>query len=123
LFFAFVLSANSQTTNSSQPQSTDSDKIYKSTEVDRKVKITKKPHPYLGWRIQECKVPGEAMVRLVYHKSGVVTNVELFRSSPCKIWDEEALNATKKIKFKPAIKDGHPVSTAGAFEFSYSVTL
>ncbi len=117
LFLAgsFIGVAKGQTANSNQQ--TDEDKIYKTSEVDKKAKITKRPHPKAGG----CKGTSTVAVKVVLRKSGKITDVELFRPSTCQNYNERAIDILKKWKFKPAIKDGAFVSTSIVIEFMYRI--
>jgi TonB family protein len=116
LVFAFVGSAKSQATNSIESKQTDGDKIYKSSEVDKKVEITKRPNP----KARGCKGSGIVGLRVVLRKTGKVTDVELFSPSPCQKFNEHAIEVITKFKFKPAIKDKQPVSTIVVIQFMYN---
>jgi TonB family protein len=54
-------------------------------------------------------------------KSGKVTDVKIIEKSKCSVFDERAIRATQKTKFKPAKKDGVGVSTYMTFEYNYAV--
>lgn len=118
--FAFVFAASGQISN--QSQQINDETIYKSSEVDKPFKITKWAHPYLGGRIQECHAPGETKIKVIFHKSAKITGAEVVSLSPCRIFDEEALKAAGKFKFRPAIKNGQPVSMSATLSFSYPIT-
>jgi TonB family protein len=117
LFFAVIFSANSQAANLLQTSGDDT--IYKSSEVDKDVKLTKKPHPHLGGRIQECRSSGKSRIRIVLRKTGRITDVELLASSSCNLWDEASLEAAGKIKFQPAMKNGQAVSVSKIIEYEF----
>ena len=97
----FAGAANAQTNNS------DDDKIYELDEVDERPQISKKPIPSTEGR---CENSGMAQVRVVLLKSGAIGKVEFVKASPCAVFNQNALKAAKQIKFKPARKDGKPVS-------------
>lgn len=58
-----------------------------------------------------------ASVKATFHSSGKVTEVEIAESSGCEYFDKEALRLAKKIKFKPAVKDGVPITVVKTTEY------
>ncbi len=57
----------------------------------------------------KCDSGGTTIISFVLRKSGKVTDVKVENTAGCKA-PEKALAALRKIKFKPAVKDGVPVS-------------
>jgi len=47
-----------------------------------------------------------------------ITDIKVVRGLPHGL-NENAIEATKKIRFKPAVKDGKPVSVRGQLEFTF----
>lgn len=83
---------------------------------DQPLKIKKKPHAAPGYCSQSEAV---ARVRATFDKSGKVTAAEITLPSGCREFDERALQAARKIKFEPAIKDGQPVTVSKLVEYVY----
>jgi TonB family protein len=106
LCFAFAVSSNAQTSNNQQ---------------DRPLKIKSKPQisPSVFSRCLEGKrnTGIRALVKVTFHSSGKVTEVEIEESSGCEHFDKEALRIAKKLKFKPAIKDGEPITVVKTTEY------
>ena len=102
------------------------DRVYKASEVDEKAYIKSKPGVAGTPEDYRC-LNSEGTVRLrgVMRKSGRVTDVTLVRTSGCPGFDEGAMQALRKVVFRPAKKDGRPVSQLANFEYSYrtSVTI
>ncbi len=99
------------------------DTIYKMSEVDEKPVVTKKPKARAvgkGGR-EHCEGEGKARVRVILHKSGRVGEIALVKSSGCSLFDNSALDAAKKIEFKPGKKDGKDVSVVVVMEYSYFI--
>lgn len=94
---------------------------YKSTELDRKVKILEYPHPKFSEE-QVQRYRGSVIVlRGLLCGSGKVTDIKVVRSVTDSL-DEEAIKAARKIKFVPAKKDGQDVSQWLQFEYRITVT-
>ena len=124
LALSFFGSVKAQTNNSALTLEPKEDKIYKSDEVDQKIKITKKSPP----RVKNIgKVCGgyslATKLRVVFHKSGKITNVEITEKSLCDAYDQAVLDVVRKIKFKPAIKNGEPVSQSLTVEYKSGLAL
>ena len=85
--------------------------------MDTKAIIKKVPHPKAvqNW---DCLAEGEVILQVILQHSGKVTRVELTKGLSCG-YDEKAIEAAKKIKFVPAVKNGQSVSQAIEIKFSY----
>jgi TonB family protein len=84
--------------------------------LDRPLKILKKPHARPG----DCRQDGgTTTVKVVFDKSGKVTDAFLLMPSGCREFDDRAIAAALKIKFEPAIKNGQPVTVSKRIEYAY----
>jgi TonB family protein len=63
-------------------------------------------------------IQGTVLLQVVFHSSGVITEVQIVRSLPHGL-TEQAIDAAKKIRFVPAVKDGQYVSVRGMLEFAF----
>jgi TonB family protein len=100
----------------------DTDKVYRQSEVDRKAVIDQKSWLASSPSRMGCEVrSGTTTLRVVLHKMGRVTDVELRGKSGCESFDKRAINAAGKVKFKPAMKDGNPVSQYAVFQYKFDV--
>lgn len=68
---------------------------------------------------KDCPVKGRVALRAVLHKSGNVAEVEIIKR-PGRSYDEAAVEAVRKYKFTPAMKDGRLVSQYDFVEYSYN---
>ena len=102
--------------NCSALQSPDDDKIYTVKEVDVKAKVKNKLE-HLPDRKSDCPENVRVSLRVVFRKSGKVTDVTIRKSSGCS-YDQAAINAVLKLKFDPAIKNGKQVSQYSDIEYS-----
>jgi len=115
LFFCllFVTDSNSQTVNQKNSS-------VKQTMEDKPLTIKSKPQ--LQYTQQTCDgASGVVKLRITFDKSEKVTDVEIVASSGCKNFDEMAVKAAKKIKFKPAMRNGKPVSTRSLVEYTFAI--
>jgi TonB family protein len=93
---------------------------YKATELDRKAKILEYPHPNFGVADVERYRNSVVVLRGVLCGSGKVTNLKVIQGVSDRV-DEEAIKTAKKIKFRPAQKDGRDVSQWLNFEYRLMV--
>ncbi|HKO96568.1 MAG TPA: energy transducer TonB [Pyrinomonadaceae bacterium] len=82
--------------------------IYKAKEVTKRAKVTRLADPDIPFEVLS-KVKGIVQIRAAFCKNGKVTNIEVIRGLPYGVTDK-VIEAALKTKFKPAEKDGHPVS-------------
>lgn len=101
----FAVIANAQENNSA-----------KQSEKDRPLKILKKPPPQLGNCPQSS---GFTSLKVKFDKSGKVTDAEIIKSSNCRDFDENAIDAAKRIKFETAMKDGEPITVFKVVEYAF----
>jgi TonB family protein len=65
-------------------------------------------------------IQGTVLLSAVFTADGRITNITIIRGLPFGL-NDEAILATQKIKFKPAMKDGVPVSVRMSLEFSFNL--
>jgi TonB family protein len=92
--------------------------IYKGKEVDKKVSIKKKPEPGYTKEARGHGIEGTVILRCVFTSTGQVTNIHVVSELPDGL-TERAIEAAKRIKFIPAMKDGHPVSMWMQLEYNF----
>lgn len=123
LFLAFCLSANAQsgrkTVQPNEPQKqTEEKKEAETQEKDgeiKPVKLLNKPAPdvevFAGCFRREGFTLAQTVLRVTFDASAEITKVEIAKSSGCKDFDEESIEAARRIKFEPAVKNGKPITT------------
>lgn len=96
------------------------------TQSEAKARILSKPDPELP---KEVSLEPETTIvlRAIFTKEGEVTNVQFVKSIPkdipkeiLAIFKERAIEAAKRIKFIPAMKDGRPVSMWAQLEYNFT---
>lgn len=112
LIFCFASGANAQTNSSSNSSNKPQDRPL---EIKSKPRID--PNVFNRCFEGERNTGIKAKVKVTFHSSGKVTEVEIAESSGCEYFDKEALRIAKKIKFKPAIKDGEPITVVKITEY------
>ena len=117
VYYSTTFSQSGTNANSNQANQTE-EKIYTAQEISKKVVIVSKPVPEYTRKARENRTEGTVVIRSVFRSSGKVTNVQAIKRLPDGL-TEEAIEAARKIKFKPAQKDGRPVSTFVMLEYSF----
>ena len=100
---------------------TDSEKIYKATDVDTRLEIKSKPEITYTADAQGERIIGTVILRCIFTSKGTVTNIQVIQGLPNGL-TEKAIEAAKKIKFVPATKDGKPVSMWMQLEYNFDIT-
>jgi len=95
----------------------DTSRVYKRGEVSQGPRVVSKPEPRYTPDAKRNLISGEVVLRLVLGASGEVNDVQVIKGLPFGL-TERAVEAARKIRFKPAIKAGQPVSFS--LEVSYS---
>lgn len=77
--------------------------------VDSRPILMNQPRPFFTEEARKNKVQGVVRVRVLVDASGQVKEVLITRGLPDGL-NEQAIRAAYQMRFKPAMKDGHPVS-------------
>jgi len=96
----------------------DDQNIYKGSEVDQKARVTKKPEPKYTRTARKHQIEGTVVIRCVFASTEQITNLHIVSGLPDGL-TESAVEAAKKIKFIPAMKDGHPVSMWMELQYNF----
>jgi TonB family protein len=91
-----------------EKEQAEEDKVYMPRQVDVKAKIKNRDENVPSYH-RGCPRRMRAVVRVVLHWSGKVTEATLVTKAGCA-FDRDALDAARRLKFVPAVKDGRPVS-------------
>jgi TonB family protein len=86
--------------------------------VSKKLKIIKKPFPRFS---KECgNSYGTTLVRVTFDKAGKITGAEIAQTSTCTAFDDNALDAARRIIFEPQEVDGEPVTVTKIVEYKFN---
>ena len=69
---------------------------------------------------RQNKVQGTVVLQVVFHVNGSITEIKVVRGLPDGL-TEKAIEAARRIRFNPAVKNGTPVSVRGQLEFSFNL--
>lgn len=81
---------------------------------------TYSPLPEFSEEARKAKVAGSVLVYLQVDENGRPTHVRVARGIGLGL-DEKAVEAVRQYKFKPAMKDGHPVAVELAVEVDFKI--
>jgi protein TonB len=110
--------SQSESNRNSDQNNQSEDKIYTAKETSKKPVIKDKPVPEYTLIAHRHGVQGTVTIRAVFRSSGKVTNIQAIKTLPDGL-TEQAIDAARRIKFKPAEKDGRPVSTFMQLEYRF----
>jgi TonB family protein len=69
---------------------------------------------------RQNKIQGTVVLQVVFNVNGSISDVRVIRGLPDGL-TEKAIEAAKKIRFNPAVKNGSPVSVRGSLEFTFNL--
>lgn len=119
LSLLFMFEINAQTTDNSNKDESKNEK----QKGNEPLKIIKKTSPS-GKVFSKCfKIDSRQTslfmrLKVTFHASGKITDVEIVEPSGCDYFDEEAIKVARKIKFKPEIKDGESITVTKVIVYS-----
>lgn len=94
--------------------------VFVSNKLDMRARVLSKPEPSYTELARERQVEGTVVLRCIFSSDGTVKHLLVIQGLPCGL-TERALAAAKKIKFVPAMKDGHSVSTYIQLEYNFNL--
>jgi protein TonB len=99
---------------------TDYNKTFNARDVTKKAQILSKPEPGYTEEARKNQITGVVILKAVFSSSGQVTNITAVSRLPDGL-TEKAIAAARQIKFVPASKDGHAVSTYVQLEYNFNI--
>ena len=94
--------------------------IYTGKEVDVKARLLTKPEPSYTKDARKNDISGTVVLIVVFAKTGEVQNIRVVEGLPYGL-TEAAIEAAKRIKFTPAMKEGKPVSMWMQLEYNFNL--
>ena len=89
-------------------------------DVDRKIKLVTKPEPSYTEAARQSQVIGTVILKAVFSANGSVVNIEVKQSLRQGL-TEQSIEAAKRIKFIPAVKDGKFVPMSMQLEYNFNL--
>lgn len=100
------------------PKIVNGERIYTSKEVDEKLQILRKPTPSFPREARKHLTRGYVILRAILAADETVKHIEVITGLPHGL-SEKAIEAARQIKFKPAMKDGKPVSSWVELQYQF----
>jgi protein TonB len=85
------------------------DTAFRITEVDTPPQVLRSVPPQYPFQAKKNNIAGTVTLRFIVDTEGNVVEPKVTESEPEGVFEEAALAAIVKFKFKPAIKNGKPV--------------
>ena len=80
------------------------------TEYDEPPVLEKIVQPIYPVAARKAGVEGKVVLSIVIDREGRVVELEVVESEPPGVFDEAVIEALRKWRYRPAIKDGEPVA-------------
>jgi TonB family protein len=120
ILFASHSPSHGMTGKPQSPATPDYNRIYSGKEVDKKPRVLRKPEPKYTKDARKHGIEGTVVLRAIFASTGRVTNIHVISGLPDGLTDR-SIEVAQKIKFEPAIKDGHPVSMWMELQYNYNL--
>ena len=89
-------------------------------QVDQKLRLGMKPEPSYTEEARKNAITGTVVLKCIFRYDGSVVNIRTAAGLPHGL-TERAIDAARKIKFIPAIKDGKHVSMWMQLEYNFNL--
>lgn len=96
----------------------DFDRVFRGPELTTRARVLSKPEPQYTEEARKKGITGTVILSVVFSREGQVINVRASQSLCCGL-TERAMAAAKQIRFLPATRDGHAVSTYMQLEYNF----
>ena len=98
----------------------DPDRVYPAPQVTERARVLAKPEPQYTEEARRNAVTGSVVLRVIFSRSGEVTNIRAVQSLPFGL-TERAIAAARLIRFRPATRDGRPVNVYMQLEYNFNL--
>ena len=85
--------------------------LFNLSELDQKPRLLYRVNPVYPYAAKRRNLTGDLLLQFIVDDSGYVGHVKVIKSQPKGIFDESAIRAVKKWRFKPGYVEGEAVST------------
>lgn len=94
--------------------------LFVGKDVSRKARLGMKPEPAYSEVARQNGITGTVVIKCIFASNGSVTNIRVVSGLPFGL-TEIAVDAAKKIRFIPAVKDGKYVSMWMQLEYNFNL--
>lgn len=96
------------------------DRVYNPSDLTQRARVLFKPEPQYTEEARKNSITGTVILRVVFSKSGEVTNIRAMQSLQGGL-TEKAIAAARQIRFVPATRNGQPVSMYMQLEYNFNL--
>src|SRR5215213_5678980 len=96
------------------------DTVFTGKQVDRRIVLLQKPEPSYTEQARQEQITGTVVLKVVFSANGSVVNIDV-KAGLMHGLTEKTIEAAKKIKFIPAVKDGKFVSVWMQLEYNFNL--
>lgn len=96
------------------------DRNFTGKEVTTKARLAMRPEPSYTEDARQNAIAGTVVLKCVFSSNGSVTNIRIVSGLPYGL-TQKAIEAAKRIKFLPAVKDGKFVSMWMQLEYNFNL--
>ncbi|HXQ69452.1 MAG TPA: energy transducer TonB [Pyrinomonadaceae bacterium] len=89
-------------------------------DVNRKARFAMKPEPSYTDEARQNLIAGTVVLKCIFRYDGSVTNIRTVSGLPYGL-TQKAIEAARRIRFVPAIKDGKHVSMWMQLEYNFNL--
>jgi TonB family protein len=89
-------------------------------QVERRAVIVMKPEPAYTEQARQNRISGTVVLKLLFSSDGSVGNIRAITALPYGLTDS-AIEAARKMKFVPAVKEGKFVSVWMQLEYNFNI--
>ena len=94
--------------------------VYTGKQVDSKVRLGMKPEPRYTEPARMNQITGTVVLKCIFSANGMVENIRTVSGLPFGL-TEQSIQAARKIKFIPAMKDGKYVGMWMQLEYNFNL--
>lgn len=87
------------------------DMVFNMSDLDQKPQLINRIQPIYPTEARRKEINGRVILRFVVDREGNVKQVKVVRAQPEGIFEENAMEAVRKWRFKPGYFSGEPVNT------------
>ena len=101
--------------------SKDYNAVFSKSDVDSDATVISRVNPVYPRRALRRNISGSVIIDCVISKEGKIINPKVIRATPKGFFEESCLNILDKMKYKPAMLDGHPVAQRMELTFDFGI--
>ncbi|MCD4812455.1 energy transducer TonB [bacterium] len=86
--------------------------VFDIAEVDQAPKVVYQVAPVYPLAARNKGIEGKVVIKFIVHADGSVSSIKIQSAAPANLFEQSAINAVKKWRFKPGRRNNNPVATS-----------